>query len=209
MASKTKSTFVNMLVVLFVISALASTALAFVYQATKEPIAKAKLEIKKKAIGQVVPKFDAEYSPIENMFKIALAEGDSLECYPTKTGDEFTGYAIKSNTNKGFAGQFWVMIGFTPDGKIYNTAVLEQHETPGLGDKMQKSKSNWSEQFTNLDVPNIKDTDGDGILIEVTKDQGTVDAITAATISSRAFCDACERARKAFLKIDKSQIDKK
>ena len=68
---------------------------------------------------------------------------------------------------------------------------------------MQKSKSNWSEQFTNLDVPNIEDTDGDGILIEVTKDQGTVDAITAATISSRAFCDACERAYTAFQKIKK------
>lgn len=203
MASKTKSTFVNMLVVLFVVSTLAATALAFMYQATKEPIAKAKLEIKKKAIGKVLPEFDTLYNPIDNMFKIALAEGDSLECYPTKKGDKFSGYAIKSNTNKGFAGQFWIMIGFTPEGKIYNTAVLEQHETPGLGDKMQKSKSNWSEQFTNLDVPNIKDKDGDGVLIEVTKDQGTVDAITAATISSRAFCDACERAYMAFKKIKK------
>ena len=189
--------------VLFIVSLIASAALAFMYQVTKEPIAKAKLEKKKEAIGEVVPKFDTLFNPIDNMFKIALTEGDSLECYPTKNGDKFTGYAIKSNTKKGFGGEFWIMVGFTPDGKIYKTAVLEHHETPGLGDKMQKSKSNWSNQFTNLDVPHIEDKDHDGILIEVTKDQGTVDAITAATISSRAFCNACERAYTAFEKIKK------
>ncbi len=203
MASKKKSSFINMVVVLFLVSAIASTILAFVYQATKEPIAKAKLEKKKKAIGLVVPEFDTIYSPINNMFKIALSEGDSLECYPTKNGEDFSGYAIKANTSKGFSGTFWIMVGFTPDGKIYKTSVLEHKETPGLGDKMQKSKADWSEQFTGLDVPNIEDTDGDGILIEVKKDQGTVDAITAATISSRAFCDACERAYTAFQKIEK------
>ncbi len=203
MASKKKSSFINMVVVLFIVSTIAATILAFVYQATKEPIAKAKLEKKKKAIGLVVPEFDTVYSPINNMFKIALAEGDSLECYPTKKGEEFSGYAIKANTSKGFSGTFWIMVGFTPDGKIYKTSVLEHKETPGLGDKMQKSKSNWSEQFTGLDVPNIKDIDGDGILIEVKKDQGTIDAITAATISSRAFCNACERAYIAFKKIEK------
>ncbi|MCF6366238.1 MAG: RnfABCDGE type electron transport complex subunit G [Bacteroidales bacterium] len=203
MASKKKSSFVNMVVVLFIVSAVAATVLAFVYQATKEPIAKAKLEKKKSAIGQVLPEFDTIFDPISNMFKIALSESDSLECYPTKKDGKICGYAIKANTNKGFSGEFWIMVGFTPDGKIYKTAVLEHHETPGLGDKMQKNKSDWSEQFTNLNISEIKDTDGDGILIEVTKDQGTIDAITAATISSRGFCDACERARNAFNKIEK------
>jgi len=203
MASKKKSSFVNMVVVLFIISAVSATALAFVYQATKEPIAKAKLEKKKQAIGKVLPEFDTLFDPIENMFKIALAEGDSLECYPTKNGEAISGYAIKANTNMGFSGEFWIMVGFTPDGKIYRTAVLEHKETPGLGDKMQKNKADWSNQFNELDVPNIDDTDGDGILIEVKQDQGTVDAITAATISSRGFCDACERAYNAFKKIEK------
>lgn len=203
MASDKKSSFINMVGVLFIVSALASTALAFMYQATKGPIEKAKLEKKKQAIGEVVPEFDTLFNPIENMFKIALAEGDSLECYPTKNKGEITGYAIKANTKKGFSGEFWIMVGFTPDGKIYKTAVLEHHETPGLGDKMQKSKSEWSNQFNDLDVPNIEDKDHDGILIEVTKDQGTIDAITAATISSRGFCDACERAKNAFNKIEK------
>ena len=207
MAKQRESTFVNMVIVLFLVSAIAATALAFVYQKTKNPIAKAKLEKKKKAISNVVNKFDN--NPIEDMFKIPVEGGDSVECYPAKKDGKIVGYAIKTFSKKGFSGMISVMVGFDPDGHIHKTAVLEHHETPGLGDKMQRSKSTFSNQFDEMDVPNIPDKDNDGIIVEVTKDQGTVDAITAATISSRAFCDACERARKAFLKIDKSQIDKK
>lgn len=199
MASKKKSSFVNMVVVLLLVAAIAATALASVYQVTKGPIEKAKLEKEKKAIEAVLPQFDA----LKDTFVIGLAEGDSLTCFSTVKGEEVVGYAVKANTKIGFSGVFWIMVGFTPDGKLYKTSVLEHKETPGLGDKMQKNKSDWSNQFNELDVPNIEDSDHDGILIEVTKDQGTIDAITAATISSRAFCNACERAYNAFLKIEK------
>lgn len=200
--AKKESSFKNMVIVLFLVSALAATALAFVYQATKEPIAKAKLEKKNKAISMVLPKFDTVDAPV----KVAIAEGDSLECYPAKKGNKVIGYAIETYTTKGFSGIFKIMVGFTLDGKIFSTSVLEHKETPGLGDKMQKSKSDWSNQFSNLDVAS-QDTDGDGIYIEVTKDKGTIQAITASTISSRGFCDACEKAYKAFNILIKTNKD--
>ncbi len=196
-----ESTFVNMVVVLFLISAIAATALAFVYQATKDPIQKSKLEKKKQAIKNVVNDFDN--NPIEEMFKIPVEGGDSVECYPAKKDGKIVGYAVKTFSKKGFSGLITVMVGFDPDGHIHKTAVLEHHETPGLGDKMQRNKSNFSKQFDNMDVPDIPDKDNDGIIIEVKKDNGTVDAITAATITSRAFCDAAERAYNAFKKIKK------
>ncbi len=199
MAKQRESTFINMVIVLFLVSATAATALAFVYQKTKEPIAKAKLEKKKKAIKNVVNNFDN--NPIAEMFKIPVEGGDSVECYPAEKDGKIVGYAIKTFSKKGFSGMISIMVGFDPDGHIHKTAVLEHHETPGLGDKMQRSKSNFSKQFDDMDVPDIPDKDNDGIIIEVTKDQGTVDAITAATISSRAFCDAAERAYNAFKKI--------
>jgi electron transport complex protein RnfG len=195
MASKKKSSFANMVLVLLVITGIASTALAYVYQFTKGPIDIAKREKEKKAIEMVVPEFDI----IADTMVVAISEGDSLTCFSTMKGDSVTGYAVKANTKKGFSGEFWIMVGFTPDGKIFKTSVLEHKETPGLGDKMQADKADWSLQFNALDVPHIVDNDGDGVLIEVKKDQGTIDAITAATISSRGFCDACERAYKAFL----------
>ncbi len=84
------------------------------------------------------------------------------------------------------------MIGFLPDGTIKDVAVLEHKETPGLGDKMERKKSDWSLQFQGQNPATFK--------IAVTKDGGDVDAITASTISSRAFCDAVERAYITYMK---------
>ena len=83
------------------------------------------------------------------------------------------------------------MVGLLPDGTIYDTAVLTHKETPGLGDKMDKNKSKFSGQFKRKNPSTFS--------LKVKKDGGAVDAITAATISSRAFCDAIQRAYKAFM----------
>lgn len=196
MASKKESTFINMVVVLFLVSAISATSLALVYQATKGPIEIAKLKKQKKAIKNVVADFDND--PIAEKFLVEISEGDSLECYPAKKEGKLIGIAVKSYTKKGFSGEIWVMVGFNPDGSINNTAVLEHKETPGLGDKMQKSKSDWSNKFNGL-IPELND-DYSAKNIKVKKDGGVIDAITASTISSRAFCDAINRATIAFVK---------
>jgi electron transport complex protein RnfG len=82
------------------------------------------------------------------------------------------------------------MVGIDKDFKIIKTSVLEHAETPGLGDKMEKRKSDWSDQFNNKN-PETFD-------LRVTKDGGDIDGITAATISSRAFCEAVDRAWNAY-----------
>jgi electron transport complex protein RnfG len=132
---------------------------------------------------------------------IEIAQNDSLECFPAKKGSNIVGIAIKSYSKKGFSGEVWVMVGFKPDGSIKNTSVLDHKETPGLGDKMQKSKSDWSNQFNGI-IP-IFNSDNSPKNIKVKKDGGQIDAITASTISSRAFCDAINRASIAFSKIKK------
>ena len=75
------------------------------------------------------------------------------------------------------------MAGFKPDGTIINITVLEHKETPGLGTKMTEPK--FKDQFS--------DKNPEQFILKVKKDGGPVDAITAATISSRAFCDAVQR----------------
>jgi Na+-translocating ferredoxin:NAD+ oxidoreductase subunit G len=76
------------------------------------------------------------------------------------------------------------MAGFLPDGSIYKVTVLDHKETPGLGTKMTDLK--FSRQFLGKNPDSFK--------LLVKKDGGQVDAITAATISSRAYCDALQRA---------------
>jgi electron transport complex protein RnfG len=186
MAKKLESTFINMVLVLFIVTGVAALALGAVYSATKEPIEAAKAAKLKSAIENVIPDFD-EYTEKEVM---PATGKDPLTFYVATKNNEVVGTAIKTYTDNGFSGRISIMLGFTPDGAIYNTAVLEHKETPGLGDKMEAAKSDFSAQFKGKNPDNYQ--------LTVTKDGGDVDAITAATISSRAFCDAAERAYEAY-----------
>lgn len=177
-----------MVLSLTLISLGASAALGFVYELTKEPIEISRMNKQVTAIKQVVPEFSND--PYAEKFMLPTGEGDSLEIYPAKKGDEIVGYAVKSYTNKGFSGYISMMVGFTPDGTIYNINILEQKETPGLGTKMvpegTPDKPEFKDQFRGKNPAEF--------VLRVKKDGGPVDAITAATISSRAFCDGVQRA---------------
>lgn len=186
--AKKESTLINMLVALIMVTLVASTALGFVYQVTKEPIAAAKLAKKLDAIQRVVPAFDND--PNAEEYKLPV-DGDTLRFYPAKSNGELVGTAIETFTNQGFSGKIKIMVGLTPDGTVHNVAVLEHKETPGLGDKMEIKKSDWSTQFKGKNPENFK--------IAVKQDGGGIDAITASTISSRAFCEAVNRAYNAYM----------
>jgi len=192
--AKMQSSLKNMVLSLMLISLGASAALGFVYELTKEPIEITLLNKKLDAIKQVVPEFTN--NPNDDMFRLPTGEGDSLEVYPARNGDKVVGYAVKSYTNNGFSGYIGFMIGFTPDGTIYNVSVLEQKETPGLGTKMvpegTPEKPEFKDQFKGKNPAEFT--------LKVKKDGGQVDAITAATISSRAFCDGVQRAYNTFEK---------
>lgn len=194
MAQKITSSLKNMVIVLFVITFVAGLALAFVQQITQEPIAKAHQQKQIAAISEVVPEFDN--NPLETNERIAVDE-DSLTIYTAQKNGEIVGYAILSSTNSGFGGLVQVMVGFNPDGTIYNTAVVSHQETPGLGDQMTTEK--FRSQFQGFNCNTQKAT--------VKKDGGDVDALTAATISSRAFCKTIRKAHKAFSQFTNQSCD--
>jgi electron transport complex protein RnfG len=166
----------------------ASAALGVVHKLTEGPIEASKLNKKLQAIKQVVPEFTN--NPNEEMFLLATPEGDSMEVYPAKKDSIVLGYALKTWTEKGFSGRISLMTGFKPDGSIYNITVLEHKETPGLGTKM--TEPGFKDQFNGKNPGEEP--------LKVKKDGGKVDAITAATISSRAFCDAVTRAHSTLMK---------
>lgn len=185
--AKKESTFGSMVITLVVITVIAALALGYVHKITEGPIRKAQEEKLKKALKVVLPEFDSY-----DVKKVKPADGpDSLIFYMAKKGDEAVGTAIQTYTNKGFSGHIDIIAGFRADGSIINTAVLKHSETPGLGDKMDIKKSDFSLQFIDKNPKNYK--------LKVTKDGGDVDAITASTISSRAFCDAMQRAYDALI----------
>lgn len=184
--AKTKSTLLNMVVVLTAFTVITGAALGFTYKVTKEPIAQAEKASREAAIKKVTPEFNN--SPIEDCYEYVLNEGTkdqlTMTVYPAKWDGEQKGIAVETLTKNGFGGEVKMMVGFDNEGNILNYQVLSHAETPGLGSKMQE----W---FSNTDKPGqcIIGRNAGQTNLTVSKDGGDIDAITAATISSRAFLE--------------------
>ena len=184
MAAK-KDTLLNMFVALFVICVVSGSILGLVYNATKDPIAAAETAKKTEAIKNVLPEFNELK---ETMVKSAMEDAEIPFYLAYDANNNFIGAAVETFTNKGFSGNISLMVGILANGTINNISVLQHAETPGLGSKM--SESSFKDQFNNKNTTSFN--------FNVKKDGGDVDAITAATISSRAFCDAVNRALSTF-----------
>lgn len=186
--AKKESNFTNMVLSLFLVTLISSSTLGFVYEITKEPIRMVEITKKNNAIKSVVPEFNN--NPSTDFYKVAVGK-DSLNFYRATLNEELVGTAVETFTMKGFSGLIKLMVGFAPDGSIIDISVLEHQETPGLGDKIEKKKSDFSLQFMGKNPSDFK--------LSVRKDNGDVDAITASTISSRAYCDAVIKAYEAYM----------
>ncbi len=178
-----KSNLTNMVLVLGVTCLFCSAILGGAFVLTKEPIAAAAADKTNRAIAQVLPAFE---TASDRQFVEAL--GKDFPYYEAKSGEALAGYAIES-TVVGFGGNLTLMVGITPDRVVYNTSVLSHSETPGLGAKCT-SDAKFVSQWKGFD-PSVKK-------LIVKKDGGDVDAITASTITSRAYALAVENALAAF-----------
>ena len=184
-----KSSLKNMVVVLFSITLIASLCVGLVNKITFEPIEKAKAENIQTALKNVLPEFEASESEAMTVDELPVI------VHTAKLGDQVVGYAVETMTTKGFSGVFRLMVGFRASGEVYNINVLEHSETPGLGSKMGDEGNSLLTSFKDKNPANMKQP------LAVTKDGGDVQALTAATISSRAYVDAVVRAYNAVQQI--------
>ena len=185
---KLESNFKNMVLVLSGITFFAALSLASVYTLTKDPIAQSKTAKQQNAIQEVLPPYDhVDAKPTD------VNEGmDTMKVYKAyDKANDLVGAAVETFSNRGYKGHIGVIVGFDKVGVIVNYSVLEQNETPGLGAKMLT----WFK--TNKGRQNIIGLNPGRIYLTV-KD---VDAITAATISSKAFLSAVQNAHNAYSKV--------
>ncbi len=173
-----KSNLKNMVLVLFLITLISSSAVALVFQATIEPIAVAKANKLKNAIQQVMPTFET----LEESIDLPIEGATPFKLYVGKSGGNAVGYAVECYTNKGYSGLIKLLVGFGVDGKINKVSVLQHAETPGLGAKITDSTNPFVIQFEGKNPASIN--------MKVKKDGGDIDAITASTITSRAYSEA-------------------
>ena len=174
---------------LLVICLVCSSLLAGSYALTKAPIDAADKLKTEKAIKAVLP-FNGGTEVSEKL--TVVVSDKNFNYYQANDADGLVGYAIESSA-VGFGGQLKLMVGITADGIIYNTSVLSQSETPGLGAKCTEAV--FADQFKGVDPSKKK--------LAVKKDQGDFDAITASTITSRAYIKAVQTAVDVFTELNK------
>ncbi|MDR0907652.1 MAG: RnfABCDGE type electron transport complex subunit G [Rikenellaceae bacterium] len=179
-----KNTLSNMILVLGGISLVAAAAVGLVYRVTAEPIALAKEANTRAALAGVLAEFDDTSS------KTIVLDGMNIVVYTATKGGNVVGYAVETATQKGYSGEFRLMVGFTPASEVYKIQVLEHSETPGLGSKMTEEGNPLFASFEGKNPSAMQ--------LSVKKDGGEVDALTAATITSRAYVDAVARAYNAL-----------
>jgi len=188
MSQKKEASLLRLVVVLTSIALVAGMALTGVYALTKDRIDAAQKAKKELALNLVLPDFKGT---LQDTTITPEGEDEALPVHVALNEDgSLFGLAVETYTKIAFDGRFDLMVGFDADGSIINTEVIAASETPGLGDKINKDKSDFAKQFNGQDPNNYK--------LSVKKDGGDVDAITAATISSRAYCDAVQRAYNVF-----------
>jgi electron transport complex protein RnfG len=170
---KIASTLPNMLLSLTLIAVIAAGLLAWVKTITDEPIRLAEEKKQTEALQQVLPAFDT----------IETENDDDGTVYKAFQNQKWVGTAVQC-TSMGFNGDVVVMVGFDNNHKLIDYVVLKQAETPGLGTKMVT----WFKESLIGRVMNMASP------LSVKQDGGDVQAITAATISSRAFLEAVNNA---------------
>lgn len=195
---KLESSLLNMVLVLVGVALIMGGLLALVNHATHEKIdqqaEKALADGIKKVMGT-----DKLQVTAKDTVAVTDKKGKTIEYIINKVADEKgnqLGTAVESTT-MGFGGDLKVLVGFNPEGDILGYTLLAHAETPGLGAKADT----WFQKDQKGDIigknPGKAKDPKNGLT--VSKDGGEVEAITASTITSRAFLNAVNEAYNVYL----------
>ena len=176
-SSKKGGGILMLVVVLGLITFVCALLLGVINSVTKDKIEQNGIETRNAAMSEIVP--DAEFTDVEVPADFATPADKNQPVvsgvYQATLDGAEAGYCVEVNP-KGFSGALKMIVGINADGTVAGIKVTEASETPGLGAKAQSDK-NWVAQFAGQPA--------DGSLA-VSKDGGTINAITGATITSRA-----------------------
>ncbi len=176
---------IKLIAVLVIICAVAGSLLAWVHKVTYEPIQETERKVRNDAMKEVLPQYDND--PIAEAVAIT-ADGGEWTFNVARMGGKFVGAAFETTSSKGYGGNIVIMVGVNADDAVQAVKILKQKETPGLGAKIEDPE--WRAQFNGRSISETK--------WAVQKDQGDIDQITAATISSRAVTEAVKQGLSVY-----------
>ena len=190
MVKKLESTLLNMVLVLTGVAVVMGGILALVNHLTEGPISEVNKKKTDDGIKAVMVCDDLTLGKTDTVTQTINGKEYTYIIYQVKDAQgKDLGAAVESTT-MGFGGDLKVMVGFNPEGTILGYTLLAHAETPGLGAKADK----WFQKGEKGDIVGKTPSEP----LTVSKDGGQVDAITASTITSRAFLLAVNNAYTAY-----------
>lgn len=188
--------------------ALVGTALlAYVFEVTRTPIENSEAEARIALFKQILPD-EAYYNDddddeahdnhlLKNIIEIApnplLGNKTPTKAYRAKRHHKFEAVILEAIAHDGYAGDIKLLIAIRADGSISGVRVLAHKETPGLGDYIDITHSNWVNQFNNESLSKTPAKQW-----QVKKDGGQFDYMAGATITPRAVVKAIFKASQYF-----------
>lgn len=188
--SKQRFQLFRILIVMLIVTIISSGLLGVIYYITKEPIQEAQNRLISEGLKEViVTEFDN--NPFDEKITVRNNK-EKFTIFPARKDGYITSIVMKSFSNQGFGGKMEVIVSFLLDGTVGDFKVINHKETPGLGSKVNdlSFRKNVAGLSPNSDS------------FKVDKDGGEIDAITGATISSRALIDAIQKAYRGYLKFN-------
>lgn len=176
--------------------ALLCTAISSgIFFLTKGKIDDAMAAQQRELLLQVIPQNYFDNNPAES---VAIPQDERLQgiqkIYLAKKNGQISAYAYETTVPDGYSGNIRLLVGLTPQGEVLGVRVIEHHETPGLGDKIELRISDWILSFNNQPINNDNLSEW-----AVKKDGGKFDQFSGATITPRAIVNQVKRSALVML----------
>jgi len=183
--------------VMIIFGVFFSTILEFVYTNANPIIIKSEAEAKERLLLQVISKDIYNNDLINSFIKIKpnqrLKNNVTIKAYIAKKDSKVTAVILETRAPNGYSGEIKILVGIDTKGYILGTRVVKHQETPGLGDYIDVTKSDWINIFTYSSLKNTSQSEW-----AVKKDQGKFDYVSGATITARAVVNAINESLNFF-----------
>ncbi|GJM08000.1 MAG: electron transport complex subunit G [Lysobacteraceae bacterium] len=174
-------------------AAVGTALLAFVFDLTEERIIEQQRRAVLRAVNQVIPSELYDNDPFVDQIVLTdvpeLGGNGPFRVFRGRSEGQPVAVAIEAIAPDGYSGDIAMMIGILTNGEISGVRVTSHRETPGLGDRIDRNKSDWISSFDGLSLANTNDSEW-----AVKRDGGQFDQFTGATITPRAVVQAVHRA---------------
>jgi electron transport complex protein RnfG len=171
-----------------------TSILAFIYSITHVEIEKNEANARRALLSETLVPHSYNNDLVANQFTLTQDpllgnDGTTSLAWQARMNNTPVAVVLEATAPDGYGGKIKLLIGVAASGQITGVRVVEQHETPGLGDYIDRAKSNWILGFDGKSLQNTPDE-----AWQVKKDGGQFDYMTGATISPRAVIEAVHHA---------------